>query len=41
MPVVLGGYLLVSFVQGLVLSVVFQLAHCVDGAEFPIPRPAP
>lgn len=28
----------VSCVQGVVLSVVFQLAHCVDEAAFPLPR---
>ncbi len=28
-----------SFVEGIVLSVVFQLAHCVEQAEFPLPRP--
>ena len=26
-------------VVGMVLSVVFQLAHAVEGAEFPLPRP--
>jgi linoleoyl-CoA desaturase len=36
---VLAFYGLVSFVQGVVLSVVFQLAHCVEEAEFPLPRP--
>lgn len=37
--VVLPVYVAVSFVQGLVLSVVFQLAHCVEEAAFPMPRP--
>jgi len=32
-------YVTASFVQGLVLSVVFQLAHCVEEANFPLPRP--
>jgi linoleoyl-CoA desaturase len=32
-------YGLTSFVLGLVLSVVFQLAHCVEGADFPLPEP--
>jgi linoleoyl-CoA desaturase len=32
-------YVTASFVQGVVLSVVFQLAHCVEEAEFPLPRP--
>jgi linoleoyl-CoA desaturase len=27
-----------SVVQGVVLSVVFQLAHCVEEAAFPLPR---
>ena len=35
--VVLPVYLAASFVQGVVLSVVFQLAHCVEEAEFPLP----
>jgi linoleoyl-CoA desaturase len=35
--VVLVTYALAAFVSGLVLSVVFQLAHCVEGAEFPMP----
>lgn len=37
---VLGLYLVAAFVQGVVLSVVFQLAHCVEEAEFPQPLPA-
>lgn len=37
--VVLLCYLLTSFVQGVTLSVVFQLAHCVEDAEFPMPAP--
>lgn len=36
---VLLCYAVASFVQGVVLSVVFQLAHCVEEAEFPMPRP--
>ena len=32
-------YGVVSLVLGIVLSVVFQLAHCVDEASFPVPRP--
>lgn len=31
---VLGCYLVAAMVQGLVLSVVFQLAHCVEQADF-------
>jgi linoleoyl-CoA desaturase len=27
-----------SFVLGVVMAVVFQLAHCVEEAEFPLPR---
>ena len=33
----LAVYALASFVSGVVLSVVFQLAHCVGDAEFPMP----
>jgi linoleoyl-CoA desaturase len=32
-------YLAVSFVNGVALSVVFQMAHCVEEAAFPMPRP--
>jgi linoleoyl-CoA desaturase len=32
---VLLGYLLVSWCVGFILAIVFQLAHCVDVAEFP------
>jgi linoleoyl-CoA desaturase len=35
---VLLFYGVASFVQGVVLSVVFQLAHCVEEAAFPLPR---
>jgi len=31
-------YLLVTGVMGAVLAVVFQLAHCVEEAEFPLPQ---
>jgi linoleoyl-CoA desaturase len=34
---VLAVYALAAFVSGVVLSVVFQLAHCVGEAEFPVP----
>jgi linoleoyl-CoA desaturase len=34
---VLAVYALAAFVSGVVLSVVFQLAHCVEEAEFPVP----
>lgn len=37
--VVLVFYVLASFVEGLVLSVVFQMAHCVAEAAFPLPQP--
>ena len=30
--------LTVSFIEGLTLSIVFQLAHCVEEAAFPLPR---
>jgi linoleoyl-CoA desaturase len=36
--VVLPVYVLVSWVQGLVMSVVFQLAHVVEEADFPMPE---
>lgn len=35
---VLVLYGIASFVQGVALSVVFQMAHCVEEAEFPQPR---
>ena len=35
--VVLAVYALAAFVSGVVLSVVFQLAHCVQEADFPMP----
>ena len=34
-------YGIAALVLGMVLSVVFQLAHCVEGAEFPIPHGTP
>jgi linoleoyl-CoA desaturase len=34
---VLSLYAVASFVQGLVLSVIFQCAHCVEEASFPLP----
>jgi linoleoyl-CoA desaturase len=34
---VLCTYLLAAFCSGVVLSVVFQLAHCVEEANFPMP----
>ena len=38
--VVLGYYALSGIVMGFLLSVVFQVAHCVEEAEFPEPRPS-
>src|SRR5262249_11376721 len=35
---VLLVYATASFVQGVALSIVFQLAHCVEEAAFPLPR---
>jgi linoleoyl-CoA desaturase len=35
---VLGSYLTAALVAGAVLSVVFQVAHCVEEARFPVPR---
>jgi linoleoyl-CoA desaturase len=37
--VVLLYYGVAALVLGITLSVVFQLAHCVEQAEFPLPRP--
>ncbi len=37
---VLAVYMGVSFFQGLTLSIVFQMAHCVEEAAFPMPEPA-
>jgi linoleoyl-CoA desaturase len=34
---VLGVYAIAAFVSGVVLSIVFQLAHCVEEADFPSP----
>ena len=34
---VLAVYAIAAFVSGVVLSVVFQLAHCVEEAQFPMP----
>src|SRR5262249_7169873 len=34
---VLAVYAIAAFVSGVVLSVVFQLAHCVEEADFPAP----
>ena len=34
---VLGVYAMTSFVLGVVLAVVFQLAHCVEEVQFPMP----
>ena len=36
---VVGVYSLAAFVSGVALSVVFQLAHCVEEADFPVPVP--
>jgi linoleoyl-CoA desaturase len=36
---VLLFYLAASFVQGVMLGVVFQMAHCVEEAAFPMPHP--
>jgi linoleoyl-CoA desaturase len=37
--VVLSLYGVAALVLGMALSVVFQLAHCVEQAQFPLPRP--
>ncbi len=38
LAVVLGFYAVSGIVTGFLLSVVFQVAHCVEEAEFPVPR---
>ncbi|WP_425386783.1 fatty acid desaturase family protein [Cyanobium gracile] len=37
---VIACYVVTAMVQGLVLSVVFQLAHCVEEADFPMADPS-
>ena len=37
LSVVLGYYVLSGLVTGFLLSVVFQVAHCVEEADFPVP----
>jgi len=37
---VVGTYALAAFVSGVTLSIVFQLAHVVEEAQFPAPQPA-
>ena len=34
---IIALYLLASWVQGFTMSVVFQMAHCLEDAEFPVP----
>ena len=36
--IVLMFYVLIVGIAGVVVSVVFQLAHCVEEAEFPLPQ---
>lgn len=38
---VLLGYLFAAFIQGVIMSVVFQLAHCHEEAEFPLSKNEP
>ncbi len=33
---VIGFYVLIAMMQGVIMSLVFQLAHCVEEAEFPM-----
>jgi linoleoyl-CoA desaturase len=35
---ILWGYLLMQFISGIVLTVVFQLAHTVEGTTHPLPN---
>lgn len=37
---IIGGFLLMNAISGLVLGLVFQLAHSVEEAEFPVPNDA-
>lgn len=37
-PVVVFGFLFMHFVGGVILSVVFQLAHTIEETEFPMPN---
>lgn len=36
--VVIGGFLILHAIAGMILSVVFQMAHCVDETSFPLPN---
>ena len=36
---ILTGFLLMHFTAGLVLTVIFQLAHSVEGTQYPLPNP--
>ena len=36
--IVAGVYFLATFLQGIVMSMVFQLAHVIEDAEFPMPE---
>jgi linoleoyl-CoA desaturase len=38
LPVVLLFYFITTFLTGLVISIVFQLAHCLSEVEFPLPE---
>jgi linoleoyl-CoA desaturase len=38
LAVILGGFLLMEAISGLVLGIVFQLAHSVEEAEYPLPN---
>jgi len=38
--IVLAYYMLTNLINGVVLSTVFQLAHCVEEADFPMPNEA-
>ncbi|MCE7059735.1 acyl-CoA desaturase [Dyadobacter sp. CY343] len=37
-PQILAGFLLMHFTAGLVLTVIFQLAHSVEGTQHPLPN---
>ncbi|GGM89946.1 fatty acid desaturase [Dyadobacter beijingensis] len=36
---ILAGFLLMHFFAGLMLTVIFQLAHSVEGTQYPLPNP--
>ncbi|MDK2971177.1 MAG: linoleoyl-CoA desaturase [Candidatus Sumerlaeota bacterium] len=41
LPIVIAFFMGIQFVQSVIISVVFQMAHTVEEAEFPIPEGTP